>query len=421
MVPPPDSPGGRKRASIGAAFIQTVKAIFATSLARRLAAGVVLLVIGYELFVPMVALTSSAGWVSADLVQIHAEQGGSVTQLYAHAGDLIHAGFPVAVVMANTEQGEALEYRREVERLAAVCEAYREQRDKIQHFADQLDSRSDVFTQYLSQFDLAMFHSSTAASKAYDTQAASLGRNLKRRSVLSKHGWTSYADRDTTMAEQAVAAANAGTAKFDAEAAAIRVGAATRGFLLDSGTDGASYFVQKQDEISIRLIDLDLQLKVSQSAMNSAADRLRTLLNQGNRLVKSPVSGLIWQQYASRGQSLTEQAPIVDVADSQSIFVLATPRAEQISDLRIGDKAVVQVDGVPWSLKGTIKGWILDPASSNGFAVVPHANASREAYVVIALDPTDKASLDGGMIGRRAAIVFPRPGWTWLANLIQVL
>lgn len=398
-----------------------MKSALATRFSRRLAALLVLLLILYELVIPQIALTSCGGFVSANLVQVHADQAGSLTELNAQAGSPITTGAPIGMVMANTDQGAALDDRREVERLEDICEAYRQQRDQIESFSQKLTARSDTFTKYLSQFDLALFKSAHAASDAYTTQAKSLGRNVTRQSKTSKHGWTAFSDRDAMIAEQAAAAANAGTNTYDAEAAAIRVNAATRGFLLDSGTDGATYYVQKHDELSLQLINLNLQLKIAQAQMNAAASRLRSLLAQDHRMITAPVTGLIWQQYASRGQSLTDHSPIVDIADASSTFVLAVTQAAQLARLRVGDAAVVHVDGFPGSLNGTIAGWVLTPAGTAGFAVAPHVAPPREVYVIVRLDPTDRTMLSSTLIGRRAAIVFPHPGWTWLADLVQQL
>lgn len=396
-------------------------AALGSRLTRRLLGCVTVLILIYELIVPSLLVTTHDGFISADLVYIRTPITGHVGALYSKLGQPVAAGAPLFRMETEPASSDISAARRELERLAQEAEAYRQTQDNLIQFGKAFDARAERYKTLVKQFDFDLYREGRASLIGYQKQAQKLQQNVQRQEVLASEGLTSKISRDSSSAEQALSTGNAGASQFDTDSRALRIAGADEGFLLDTGTNGASYFIQKADELKLRLMDLQLSSSISAAQFNAAADRLRALLEQTQKTVQSPVTGIIWQQAVSQNQSLRQDEAVLEIADATTTFAIALIEESRIQKLEIGAPVNIQVSGYQNRLHGVVRGWVLDPKNNAGLAVTPQITADENAYVCIEITDADRAKIGSTLIGRKARVVIPRHHWEWLSNLFSHL
>lgn len=395
------------------------RVILGSSLTRRLLGAVTLLILGYELIVPSLLVTTHDGFVSADLVYIRTPASGHISALYSRLGQPVDIGTPLASIASENAGHDITDARREVERLAQEVEAYRQAQDTLNQFSTSLQARAEHYKSLVKRFDIDLYQQGRAFQSGFQKQSSKLQQNVQRQDILAGEGLTSKISRNSSAAEQALAAGNASAGQFDAESRAVRVAGAEEGLLVDTGTNGASYFVQKADEIRLRAMDMKLSTSIAAAQFNAASDKLRQLLTQTQQTITSPVPGIIWRQVIAKDQSIRQDEAVLEIADANTTFAIALIEENRIQKLKIGAPADIHISGYPGHVHGIIRGWVLDPKNNTGLAVTPQTTADENAYVCIEITDLDRSRLGAALIGRRAKVVLPRHHWEWLSNLFS--
>lgn len=383
--------------------------------ARRSAALLISFVFIYELFMPAMFVVTHSGVVSAELVRIRAPTDGYIKDLHITMGQPVKAGENLGAIETDSQWGIVPKLRREVSRLAEECEAYRLERDAIIDFERTLHARSDQFRKLLVQFDANLYQSEIFSSNAYGEQTKKLSSNVSRETELSRENLHSKVSRDLTASQWAIAKGNADSSRFEAAARAIRVEGAHDGFLLDTGTNGTSYFLQKADEIKLRLADLDLSLHLSEAQLNAATEDLREQISQNHHKLTAATDGVIWQQYATRNQSVKAGQSIIEIADTDSTFIIGLISEQDIHKIEVGDQVNIKIDHFSRPLHGQLGGYIINPVDGQGSAVMPNKDINKNTYLYVKILDLDKSQANS-LIGRSATLVIPGHRWSWLSN-----
>ncbi len=145
---------------------------------------------------------------------------------------------------------------------------------------------------------------------------------------------------------------------------------------------------QKQIEV------LRSQRQKAETALerNQAAER-QAKLNLGYTTISAPVDGVVGQRSLRVGQFVQAGTQLMAVVPLQSVYVVANYKETQLTRVRPGEAAEVEIDTFPGvKLKGHVDS--LAPASGQTFALLPPDNATGNFTKVVQRIPV-KIALDG--------------------------
>jgi membrane fusion protein (multidrug efflux system) len=100
-------------------------------------------------------------------------------------------------------------------------------------------------------------------------------------------------------------------------------------------------------------------------------------------VLRAPIAGIATQvDNIQLGRFVTAGGPIFSVIDDQAPWVEANPKETDITYLRIGQKATLDVDSFPdHTFKGTVVS--VSPATGAQFSILPPQNASGNWVKVV--------------------------------------
>jgi len=142
-----------------------------------------------------------------------------------------------------------------------------------------------------------------------------------------------------------------------------------------------------------------LRAQLAKAEAELAHDRAvqdQAALNVSYTTIVAPVDGVVGNRTLRAGQYVQAGTQLMAVVPVDSVYIVANFKETQLTDVRAGQKATVDVDTFPGT---TVKGHVdsLAPASGQEFALLPPDNATgnftkivQRIPVKIVLDPADK-------------------------------
>lgn len=102
---------------------------------------------------------------------------------------------------------------------------------------------------------------------------------------------------------------------------------------------------------------LKVGIEASKAAIDSAKINVDTLSNSlGNTVIKAPISGVIDEKNVNLGQYVSPGALLAKVKNISSVYAVIQVEAEQINNIKLGQKAVVKLnDGNKTGFEGIVK------------------------------------------------------------------
>ncbi len=95
------------------------------------------------------------------------------------------------------------------------------------------------------------------------------------------------------------------------------------------------------------LFELDRSLEALQIQKERIANKRQALeLAEGDLLLKAPASGVVLETFISRGEAVFPGTALADILDLSSLFIDVFIEEKEISALKLGQRAVVIVDGL---------------------------------------------------------------------------
>jgi len=181
--------------------------------------------------------------------------------------------------------------------------------------------------------------------------------------------------------------------------------------LLQSGIVGTEQQVQQADaafelasaqvaqanaavEAAQRQLDVLKRQEAQLGANLESATAQRNLarINMGYTRITAPVAGLVSRRLVYPGQYVAVGMQVITVAPLPKIYVIANYREVQLTNLRMGQRALITVDSFPGiTLQGHVVGW--SPGTGSEFALLPPDNATGNFTKVVQRVPV-KVALD---------------------------
>jgi membrane fusion protein (multidrug efflux system) len=142
------------------------------------------------------------------------------------------------------------------------------------------------------------------------------------------------------------------------------------------------------------MIVLDAQEKQLEADVNAKKAALKlSRINFGYTRIVAPTDGVVGERKVRAGQLVSPGTQVISLVGLPNVWVIANYKETQLSNVRVGDRAEVAVDGVPGVVfTGHVD--TISPASGSQFSLLPPDNATgnftkvvQRISVKIVLDP----------------------------------
>jgi len=166
---------------------------------------------------------------------------------------------------------------------------------------------------------------------------------------------------------------------------------------------------QKQlDDISAQIKVFDRQIQSISTQGTSINDELRSADIQIDQIkdqiekcyIRNPIDGTVLTKYANAGEITAFSKPLYKIAGLSEIFLKVYISGDQISSIKLGDKAEVMIDSAEGAMKkfeGTVS-WISDKAEFTPKIIQTKAERVNLVYAV-KIKVKNDGSLKIGMPG----------------------
>jgi HlyD family secretion protein len=159
-------------------------------------------------------------------------------------------------------------------------------------------------------------------------------------------------------------------------------------------------------EAQTALFDLDRSLEALQIQRERIANQRQALeLAEKDLLLESPVSGVVLETFAGQGETVLPGTALADILDLSSLFVDVFIEEKEIASLKLGQQAVISVDGMEnRTFSGRIAYFGRKAEFSPKYIVAEKERRALLYQVKVAID----ANLDVFKIGQPVTVVFSR-------------
>ena len=283
--------------------------------------------------------------ITADVISVSSRVSGWVTKISVSEGDTVRPG----QVLVSIDDRDANLRLTELEARLSSIDAERARLVAEKAMVDrQTKSQYDMRNSQLTAVRAAL------AGRKSDLDLAKTDfertKKLLARKVVSRQRWE---ERRTVfrVAEQAYAQARAEVAAANAS-------------LIEAGADREKLLV----------LDRQVAALIHQKA-EIQAQRDRQNLDLRDRLIQSPISGVVDKTFVNPGEYVSAGQRLLMVHDPRKIWVSANVRETDIRHLKVGSAAMVSIDAYPDEIfAGRIVR--IGNATTSEFALLPTPNPS---------------------------------------------
>lgn len=381
----------------------------------RLAAALVLLVgtggvLAGWWFWSRIHVRTSNAYVIGNITPVSSEIGGQVVALYTDDNMVVAAGAPLAQldpVPYQLEVDRALADLRNLQaevRSAAVnvrlvsqdrkalldgASARKGEADRAVRAAEvQVRTRGQIHRKELERL---------ASLRAQLPGLVALARNARlyyeRFSRLASSGDIPVQDRDNREAALREATAKVESLRSDISASERQVLASElqleeAGVRLEQSRQSlaaSKAAVVQADAAQLQPDIATAQLEALRSRVRQAEAALRTAqLNLSYCLIRAPQGGIVSRRTIQLGETLNPKQLFLSIVplDFDNVWVVANLREDQMDRVRVGNPAVITLDGIP---DRSFRGWVESASGGTGsiFSLFPPDNATGNFVRVV--------------------------------------
>ncbi|WP_026621931.1 multidrug resistance efflux pump (plasmid) [Ensifer sp. WSM1721] len=328
----------------------------------RITVGILLVALATVVLLPgLTGFTSLDGTVNARFAVINAPIDGEITRPAPKIGTPVTEGETLAII-SNTRVNRAIlaslraDHRTAVERVAAL----RQERNELVRFRDELAGRLDIFqnaTVASLERELRILQKRVEVSRAQDVVAKV---DLDRRQELESKG---IFTRKMVEAAEAAGAATGGELEISnltVELLRQRLDAVRQGiFVLGDGQNDVPYSRQRQDEVLVRIGDLNTRIAENEARASQAAQQLaeekRRVRSLESATIPSPFDGVIWSRSIVSGSNVVLNNEMMRILDCRELFVDILVPEVDYDEIYPGREAEVRLFGRADVFKGQVQ------------------------------------------------------------------
>ncbi|MQW86923.1 HlyD family secretion protein [Sinorhizobium saheli] len=385
----------------------------------RVAVGILLLIVAVIVLLPgLTGFTSLDGTVNARFAIINAPIDGEVGQAPPRIGTPVAEG-ETLLTIRNDRVNRAIlaslraEHQTAVDRVAAL----EQERDALAALRDDLGERLDVFrsaTIASLERELEILKKRVEVARAQDVVAKV---DLDRRQELESKG---IFTRKMVESAQAAGAATGGEVEINnltVELLQHRLDAVRQGiFVVGDGQNDVPYSRQRQDEVMVRIGDLNTRIAENKTR---AAEVREQLIEEEKRVrslelatVPSPFGGVVWTRNVVNGSNVVLNNELLRILDCRQLFVDILVPEVDYDDIYPGRTAEVRLFGRAEVFEGRVQAVKGSSAvvEKDSLAANEPETDERNARIRVALQPsalnTDFANFC--QVGRTAQVRFSK-------------
>jgi multidrug resistance efflux pump len=363
----------------------------------------------YALWSDQASIATDNAVVSAYAVSVRTPIDGVITAEARHVGDRVSRGDLVGeVINVRVDDQHLVDLREHLKRVRANLDAATAEQQTLGALRDDLKRRSKAYIEASSARlagSVAEAERLLAAATAKREQAE---RTLARKSSLSKTGFSSPADLESAQSDFDIASRQVSAQQGHLDSLRAQAQAVNQGVVSEPGSNDVTYSMQRADEITIRLSELDRELALAQADILETTARLQGEEERLSRLQKAsllaPTSGIIWKLEASTGERLGAGDMVAQIVDCGRTFIIAAVPQNRFPDVAVGSVAEYRLAGDSVKRHGVVVSVTGDATGGDhNLAAIPFDQNGQGVTVRIAVDPTAGECL----VGRTARVLLP--------------
>ncbi|WEX74987.1 HlyD family secretion protein [Sinorhizobium numidicum] len=397
----------------------------------RVTVGILLLILAVILLLPnLTGFTSLDGTVNARLAVLNAPIDGTIADVAVKVGTPVIEGQPLATIK-NTRVNRAILASLQAEHTTALDRvgALQRERDELAQLRDQLSARLDIYrkaTVASLEREVEILRKRVAVSQAQDVVAQV---DLERRLALESKGIFTRKMVETAQAAGAAAGGEVEISNLTVEQLQHRLEAVRQGiFVIGDGQNDVPYSRQRQDEVIVRINDLNTRIAENETR---AAEAEKQLIEERERvrslesaIVSAPFNGVVWSRNIVNRSNVVLNNELISLLDCSDLFVDILVPEVNFDEIFPGRDAEVRLFGGSDVFKGIVRSvrGSLATSEKDGLAANEPEADDRNARIRVSLAPsalnTDFANFC--QTGRTVQVRFSKGGprlTQWIESL----
>ncbi|MBB6302699.1 multidrug resistance efflux pump [Rhizobium leucaenae] len=397
----------------------------------RIAVGLLLLTIAIVVSLPAITgFTSRDGTVNARFAIVNAPIDGVIAGEPAKVGVPVKEGQTLAEI-SNPRVNRAILASLEADRNTARDRvvALKAERDALTALREQLSKRLDIFREATIsnlEREVEILKKKVQVSQAQDLAAQV---DLSRRMDLESKGILTQRMVDAARAAGAATGGEVEISNLTVDQLEQRLTALRQGiFAFGDGQNDVPYSRQRQDEVIVRIGDLNSRIAENQTR---AAEVEKQLIVERSRVdtlesatATAPFDGVVWSRTIVNGSNVVLNSELMRLLDCREMFVDILVPEVDYDEIYPGLSAQVRLFGRSDVFNGTVASVKGSSAAveSDSFAASLPASSQRNARIRVRLEPSfmndDFANFC--QVGRTVQVRFPKHG-IGLSNWVKSL
>jgi multidrug resistance efflux pump len=222
---------------------------------------------------------------------------------------------------------------------------------------------------------------------------------------------------DTTL-DQAQAVARQAQLAYTAaekrlESIRIRLKLSERGLLVDENGSDVAYTSQRLDEVSLRLVDLDREIALTQNAVERARAKLvseREIFEARNTVTfKAEKDGRTLPPVLTTGANAAMSSVVLTSVDCRHLFIDMTVAEEDGARFALGQSVTFRLSGASREWKGVVRELSASGSSDAAVPTFVPVRSPRKTWLLARITPEpafieEAASVPNCEIGRTAVV-----------------
>jgi multidrug resistance efflux pump len=377
----------------------------------------------------VVRLQSTNAVVSAPHAALRTPISGVVDRAAPAVGTLVRQGDVLVRVhdpMASSLPVETLRIQMAQQR--AKLAATEQRRAALLTFRTTLQARAEAHTRLLTARLNAEIEGAAAMRASTAVQRDQDRRDLSRRRQLIVDGVVSASDLEHTQAVWEAAAQVEIAQSAARRSLEVQRDSAAAGMFAEAGPNEASYAVQRRDEMSLRLGDLDetaanLQADLAHTIALAAATEADAARRTAHQVV-APSDMIVWRRGVQLGDVVNAGETVIDLVACDQSLIIAAIRQRDLDLIEVGGIATIRLTGESGDRHGRVLG-TLAASEVDGdprIAAVPPGDRTASAMALVELGPAPEGAVatpNGCAVGRTAQVMLPRHDMGPLRNLLD--
>jgi len=344
-------------------------------------------------------VTTDDAQIGGDMTTISARVKGQVVGVYVHENQVVRKGdrllklddsdYLIAIAQAKAALAQALASQKAaaqgVPLQSAVTAAQTAQ-------AQAGVAQASGQTQAANAGIVAAEHklaASQAQANAASADAVKAQHDLDRAKQLVAEGAIPRSQWDAAQAAYDNAIANQQAAMHDVDIAQAGVSQATAAAQQAQAGIAASDAQLLQAQTGNQTTDIKVaQAQTASAQVTAARAALASAeLQLSYTDVTAPIDGVISKKSVNVGDTLSVGQPVMAIASTNGLFVVANLKETQITNVRVGQPVEIKVDAYPGR---TFAGKVMSLSAATGatFALIPPDNASGNFTKVVQRVPS---------------------------------